>query len=93
LQLAGPYSYQQQADPARLQELGSPPQGSCVEIGHASGVLGWEGWRLLLLLLLLLEASKKLFHHTTDASTPSRRPGDAFCFFKASKPIKTSQNI
>jgi hypothetical protein len=29
-------------------------------------------------------------HYTTDASTPSRRPGDAFCFFKASKPIKTS---
>ena len=32
-----------------------------VEICHASGVLGWEGWRLLLLLLLL--ANKKLLHH------------------------------
>jgi hypothetical protein len=34
-----------------------------VEIGHAGGVLGWEGWRLLLLpLLMMLDGNKKVFH-------------------------------
>jgi hypothetical protein len=31
--------------------------------------------------------------NTTDALTPWGRPGDAFAFFKASKPIKINQNI
>jgi hypothetical protein len=51
------------------------PKGSCVEIGHASGVLGWEGWRLLL-LLLLLEASKKLFHQGISFSASFASCGD-----------------
>jgi hypothetical protein len=53
-------------------------KGSCVEIGHASGVLGWEGWRLLLLLLLLLllEASKKLFHQGISFSASFASCGD-----------------
>jgi hypothetical protein len=51
------------------------PEGSCdVEIGHASGVLGREGWRLL--LLLLLEAIKKLFHQGIGFSASFASCGD-----------------
>jgi hypothetical protein len=40
-----------------------------------------------------LREVQKAKKSTTDASTPWGRPGDAFAFFKASKPIKINQNI
>ena len=47
-----------------------------VEIGHAGGVLGWEGWRLLLLMMMMLDGNKKVFHQGIGFSSSFASCGD-----------------
>ena len=59
--------------------------GGFVGVSHVSGAVGAVDANDI--------ETSSLSALPTDASTPWGRPGDAFAFFKASKPIKTSQNI